>query len=98
MNVIEVCMLITPVAGAIGGVTGARPSPPTTVSALVIGAAVGIGIIAGMRLAARKLSHRFKLECPAWLAVLLAVFVIPMSLPVVAFFLSRLIVSAGLHL
>jgi hypothetical protein len=99
MNVIEMCMLITPIAGAIGGGTGIRASgAPTTVSALVVGASVGIGLIAVMRFCARRLPRRSLLPCPDWLAALLAVIVIPMFLPVAAFFLSRFIVLAGLHL
>lgn len=92
-------MLVTPIAGAIGGGSAIRTTTGATiVSALAVGAAIGIGVITGMRLLARKLSHLPRLNCPEWLLLLLGVFVIPMALPVVTFFLCRVIVLAGLHL
>jgi hypothetical protein len=92
-------MLMTPIAGAVGAGTAVRGSgAPTALSALVVGASVGIGVIAVIRLAVRRLPHRSRFQSPDWLAALLVVIVIPMCLPIAAFILSRFIVLAGLHL
>ena len=60
--------------------------------------ALGIGVIALLRLVVRVWPRRLNFERPQWLPVVLAVFVMPVVLPAIAFLLSRAIVSVGVHL
>ena len=99
MNIIELGMIATPVCGAVGGGTAVRNSGSlTTLSALVVGGCVGIGVIALIRFLIRVWPTRVNLERPQWLAPLVVVFLMPVLLPILAFLLSRTIVSAGFHL
>jgi fructose-specific phosphotransferase system IIC component len=99
MTIIELGFFMTPVFGAVGGCMAARgSSASTTVSALVVGALLGAGLLSLMRLTFRVLPSRFNSTRPGWLGPLLAVFVLPIALPIIACFLSHAIVSAGLHL
>jgi hypothetical protein len=99
MNLFQVGMIATPIFGAVGGGSAVKTSGTlTTVSAIVIGACVGIGLIALARLLVRTLAPRIKLERPPWLAPLLVVFVVPIAVPILALLLSRVLVSAGAHL
>ena len=102
MNLFEMCIIATPVFGAMGGGSALQNSGALAVaSGVVIGVSVGIGVVALTRFVFRELAKRDRppmLERSRWIAPLLVVFVIPMSLPVLAFMLSHLFVLAGLHL
>lgn len=99
MNIVAVSLIATPIFGALGGAMTVKGSNTlTSVSALLVGALLGIGLVAGMQLAARRLSDRAQAEFPNWLAALFVVFLIPMSLPIVAIVLSHFVVLAGVHL
>ena len=99
MTIIEVGFFATPILGAVGGAAAVRGSGAlTTISALMVGAGLGIGVIALLRLVVRVWPRRLNFERPQWLPVVLAVFVIPVVLPAIAFLLSRAIVSVGVHL
>ena len=99
MNVVETAMIATPILGAFGGGLAVRDAgTATSVSAIVVGVAVGLGLLASLRVLAKVWPSRGSGRCPDWLAALLIVFVVPLALPTAAFFASRLIVSAGFHL
>ena len=102
MNLFEMCMIITPVFGAIGGGSALKDCGAlTTTSGVVIGLCVGVGVIALTHRLFRELAKRDRppiMERSRWVSPLLVVFVIPMALPVVALLLSHFIVSSGLHL
>jgi hypothetical protein len=102
MNLFEMCIIATPVLGAMGGGTALKNSGAlTTTSGVVVGVCVGIGVVALTHFLFRVLVKRDRprmLERSRWIAPLLVVFVIPMLLPILALALSHLVVSAGLHL
>ena len=102
MNLFEMCIVATPVFGAVGGGSALKNSGAlTTTSGVVIGVGVGVGVVALTRFLFRVLAKRERpqmVERHQWIAPLVVVFLIPMSLPILALLLSHLIVSAGLHL
>ena len=99
MNVVETAMIATPVFGAIGGGLAVRDAgTATSASAILVGVAVGLGLLALLGVIVKVSPSRGSGRCPDWLAALLMVFVVPLALPAAAFFASRLIVSAGFHL
>jgi hypothetical protein len=102
MNLFEMCIIATPVFGAMGGGSALKSSGTLTIaSGVVVGVCVGIGLIALTRFLFRVLAKRDRpqmLERSRWIAPLLIVFMIPMLLPILALTLSHLVVSAGLHL
>lgn len=102
MNLFETTLLTTPLLGGLGGLgTGLSvggAGPGTGLSAFAVGVALGIGLLATVRMLAKADPRDSTRRCPEWLAIVLVVFVLPLALPAVAFFTSRWLVSASLHL
>ena len=102
MNLFELCVVATPVFGAMGGGMALKNSGAlTTTSGIAVGLCVGVCVVALVRFSFRVLAKRKEprlFERHQWIAPLLVVFLIPVSLPVLALWLSHFIVLAGLHL
>jgi hypothetical protein len=101
MNVIEMSMFITPIAGAVGGASAVKThSLSSVIFAIVVGLLVGIGLIAGSRRLVRVIPERWNRADKRydWLMVFFLVFLVPLAFPLVSFGLSKLIVAALLHL
>lgn len=101
MNVIELSMFITPIAGAVGGASAVKThSSSLVICGIVVGVLVGIGLIAGSRRLVRVIPERWNRPDKRydWLMALIVVLLIPLAFPVVSFGLSKLIVMGLLRL
>ena len=101
MNVFELSMVITPIAGAIGGASAVKThSLSFVICGIVIGLLFGIGLIVGSRRLVRVIPESWNRPDKRYetLVVLIVVFLIPLGFPVVSFALSKLIVSGLLQL
>jgi hypothetical protein len=101
MNVIELSMFITPIAGAVGGASAVKThSSFSVIGSIVLGLLVGIGLIVGSRRLVRVIPERWNRPDKRYdgLMVLICVFLIPLAFPVVSFGLSKLIVAGLLQL
>ena len=100
MNVIEMGMFLTPVLGAVGGGTAVKTSGVfPTICGVAIGLTAGGIMLAAVLFLIRKLGNIPRLERFNRSGFALAlVFLVPMSLPFVAYMFSHFIVFRLLHL